>query len=77
MSDGFFTMDQQPHQIPPPDPSKDFRPGQQDIQPSSGDKLSWEETYLAMAAQPEDWSDWEIVDVEHWPPEDTDDQAGQ
>lgn len=34
------------------------------IEPSADEKLSWENTYKAMADADEDWSDWLAVDIE-------------
>jgi hypothetical protein len=31
------------------------------LRPTKQAKLSWKETYREMAAEKEDWSDWEVV----------------
>jgi antitoxin MazE len=34
------------------------------IRPESGGKLSWEETYKAMAEEQEEWQDWAELDID-------------
>jgi antitoxin MazE len=40
------------------------------LKPVRTGKLTWEETYREMAAEDEDWSDWDAIGEEGWPGED-------
>lgn len=40
------------------------------LKPIKRHQLTWEETYREMAAEDQDWGDWEAISGEDWPHED-------